>query len=144
MSRGPEANFWSMIRKNLPQNCYAWRLENRVSAGMPDVYAIWNGLPLWIELKVIKASAVRLSPQQVAWHTAHSHAGGLSFILVKRSSDRTLFLFEGREARSVASEGLGARTEFRGPRIGDVWEAVHRFGSGHFGAKFGSGSGSGL
>ena len=111
---------------------------------MPDVYIVWDGYPIWIELKVIKANKVDLRPQQVAWHTAHTHAGGLSFILVKQAKEGCLFLFEGREARSVASEGLGARTEFRGPRIGDVWEAVHRFGSGHFGAKFGSGSGSGL
>ena len=111
---------------------------------MPDVYAIWDGLPVWIELKVIKANSVRLSPQQVAWHTAHSHAGGLSFILVKRSKDRGLFLFEGRHGRLVASEGLGSGTAFHGSGIGDIWDEIYRVGSGHFGAKFGSGSGSGL
>jgi hypothetical protein len=77
-----------------------------VSAGMPDVYFLWDGLPLWIELKAIKANKSNLSPQQVAWHTAHTHAGGLSFILVKHLGQGCLFLFEGREARSVASEGV--------------------------------------
>ena len=73
---------------------------------MPDVYFLWEGLPLWIELKAIKGNKANLSPQQVAWHTAHSHAGGLSFILVKHLGQGCLFLFEGREARSVASEGV--------------------------------------
>ncbi len=72
---------------------------------MPDVYIVWDGYPIWIELKVIKANKVDLRPQQVAWHTAHTHAGGLSFILVKQAKEGCLFLFEGREARSVASEG---------------------------------------
>lgn len=95
-----------------------------MSAGMPDVYAIWEGYPLWIELKVIKSNAVRLSPQQVAWHTAHSHAGGLSFILVKSAKDRGLFLFEGRTARSVASEGASYAEGFRSADLGAVFEEM--------------------
>jgi hypothetical protein len=137
MSRGPEANFWNTIRKNLPKNCYAWRVENRVTAGMPDVYAIWEGLPIWLELKVIKANAVSLSPQQVAWHTAHSHVGGLSFILVKHLSSGTLFLFEGHRGREISSEGLGSGADFECSGFGDLFGAIKDRVSGHYRGKFG-------
>lgn len=99
---------------------------------MPDVYAIWEGYPIWLELKVITGNKVLLSPQQVAWHTAHSHAGGLSFILVKRSKDGSLFLFEGRGARLLASEGLGSGAAFQGSGFGDLFGAIFGIVSGHY------------
>ena len=37
MSRGPEANFWSTIRKNLPEKCFATRIENKHGGGVPDL-----------------------------------------------------------------------------------------------------------
>lgn len=108
---------------------------------MPDVYMIWDGVPLWIEIKVASSNSVKLSPQQVAWHTAHSHAGGFSAILVKRTSDRCLFSFEGRGARSVASEGLVSEAIFSGTSVLGALESIRESGRGHFGALFGSGSG---
>lgn len=137
MSRGPEANFWSMIRKNLPKGSQAWRLENRVAVGMPDCYIMIDGHPLWIELKVSKSNSVRLSPQQIAWHTAHSHAGGHSLILVKRSSTGTLFLFEGRGARDVASQGLLSEAIFSGIGIRDAIDAAIGSVRGHIEKTFG-------
>jgi hypothetical protein len=60
---------------------------------------------------------------------------------VKRTSDRCLFLFEGRGARSVASEGLCSGAIFSGTSVREALEAVRESGRGHFGALFGSGSG---
>jgi len=132
MSQGPEANFWNTLRKSLPKNCYAWRVENRVTAGMPDVYIIWDGLPIWLELKVITANSVKLSPQQIAWHTAHSHAGGLSFFLVKSTKDRGLFLFEGRHGRLVASEGVSCGQGSRFEDRDSMWEGLRAAARGHY------------
>lgn len=124
MSRGPESNFWNTMRKKLPKNSYAWRLENKVSAGMPDLYMVWESISFWIELKAIKNNAVRLSPQQIAWHTSHSHAGGLSFILVKHLGQGSLFLFESREARSLASGGVFHTEGSRFEDIDSVFQAI--------------------
>jgi len=109
---------------------------------MPDVYLIWEGLPIWLELKVIKNNAVRLSPQQIAWHTAHSHVGGLSFILVKRLRDGCLFSFEGRDARAVASEGVACDQGFCAQDLESVFEHMRSVGLAHW-SGFGSGFGSG-
>ena len=78
-----------------------------------------------MELKVTKTSAVRLSPHQIAWNTAYSLSGGLSLILVKHLSQGTLFLFEGHQARLLASEGLDKCTAiWTGRSAPSAWEAI--------------------
>jgi len=106
MSRGPEANFWSMLRSNLPKNTYATRIENKHGGGVPDVHLLWEGLPVWIELKVSKSNAVKVSPHQAAWHMAYHSRGGLSFFLVKALSTGALVLFEGSEGPNLLAGGL--------------------------------------
>ena len=114
MSKGPEANFWNQIRANLPKKSLATRIENKHGGGIPDVHLLMDGLPIWIELKVTNANAVKLSPHQVAWHTAYWARGGLSFILVKTLGSRSLFLFRGSEALPLARGGL---SEAQGSRF---------------------------
>ena len=104
---------------------------------MPDVYAIWEGLPIWLELKVITGNKVLLSPQQIAWHTSHSHVGGLSFILVKHQGQGTLNLFAGHRARLIASEGLGSGADFQCSGFGDLFGAISGLVSGHYRAVLG-------
>ncbi len=99
---------------------------------MPDVYAIWDGLPLWLELKVINTDKVKLSPQQIAWHTAHSHAGGLSFFLVKSTKGRGLFLFEGCHGRLVASEGVSCGQGLRFEDRESMWEGLRTVARDHY------------
>ena len=108
MSKGPEANFWNSIRSNLPKNCHATRIENKHGGGVPDVHAVWDGLPFWLELKVSKSNAIKVSPHQIAWHAAYSARGGSSFFLVKRSSTRELLLFEGKYGVLLADGGCSA------------------------------------
>ena len=51
---GPEANFWAQIRRNMPKDCFATRIENRAGGGFPDVDMLLGGFPLKIELKISK------------------------------------------------------------------------------------------
>jgi len=127
----PEANFWNTIRRNLPSNCYTTRIENRHGGGVPDVHVAWSGLVFWLELKTTKNNTVRISPQQIAWNTAYSRSGGLSFILVKHLSSGDLILFRGARALDVAKSGLAAGAEFRGSGFGDLWDAVRESGVRH-------------
>jgi hypothetical protein len=103
----------------LPKKSLATRIENKHGGGIPDVHLLMDGLPIWIELKVTNANAVKLSPHQVAWHTAYWARGGLSFILVKILGSRSLFLFRGSEALPLArggvSEAQGSRFEGLAP-----------------------------
>ena len=126
----PEANFWNTIRRNLPNNCHTTRIENRHGGGVPDVHVVWAGLVFWLELKTTKNNTVRISPQQIAWNTAYSRSGGLSFILVKHLSSGDLFLFRGARALDIATSGLAAEAEFRGSGFGDLWDRIRDSGSG--------------
>tara|TARA_R100001015_G_C4626078_1_gene184905 strand:- start:1098 stop:1433 length:336 start_codon:yes stop_codon:yes gene_type:complete len=91
---------------------------------MPDLYIVWESISFWIELKVIKSNKVKLSPQQIAWHTSHSHAGGLSFILAKHQGTGSLYLFESREARTLASDGVFHTQGTKLENIESVFQAI--------------------
>ena len=125
MSRGPEANFWNVIKNELPTNCKHWRVENRNGNGFPDVYAVLDGFCFWLELKVTKANKVSLSPLQISWHTSHALAGGVSFILAKHLGSGDVFLFEGQDAIAVARNGLKHEPLYRGTVSGALQTIAH-------------------
>jgi hypothetical protein len=106
MAKGPEANFWTSLRHNLPRNSFANRIENKAGGGVPDVHMMIDGLPFWLELKVSKGFAVSVSGPQVAWHVANWAHGGLSFFLVKALGPNKLYLYPGCKAPELAREGL--------------------------------------
>jgi len=51
----PEARLWTNLRKALPKQAAAFRIENRAGPGMPDVAAVFNSVTCWIELKAPKS-----------------------------------------------------------------------------------------
>jgi hypothetical protein len=112
------------------------------------VHFAWSGLVFWMELKTTKNNTVRISPQQIAWNTAYSRNGGLSFILVKHLSSGDLFLFEGAQSLEIGRNGLRTGAMFRGSGHQDLWAAVRASGIGHLESVLsglrGSGSGSGF
>jgi hypothetical protein len=108
MSRGPEANFWTQIRQNLPKKCFATRIENKHGGGVPDVHMVWDGLPFWMELKTSKSNAVKVSPHQVAWNMAYFARGGANFFLVKDLSKKDIVLFGGDQGPDLIQGGMSA------------------------------------
>lgn len=96
-----EAKLWSLLKKHLPKKTHAQRIENRVSEGMPDSYLCMDGVPVWLELKIIKRSGITLQPSQIAWHLSHSRCGGVSFFLCYAPSEGLAFLFEGGSAAQL-------------------------------------------
>jgi hypothetical protein len=105
MAAGPEANFWKAIRLKLPKNCHATRIENKSGGGVPDVHMVWDGLPFWLELKVSKSNAVKFRKEQIAWNTGYWARGGANFVLVKRTVDHSILLFEGGSSSEVLERG---------------------------------------
>jgi len=105
---GPEATLWNQLRSNLPKNCHATRIENKHGGGVPDCHLLWAGLPFWLELKVMKSNAIKVSPHQIAWHMAYHARGGASFFLVKSLSTRELLLFGGDQGPLLLEGGASA------------------------------------
>ena len=118
----------------MPKKTLATRIENKHGGGVPDVHLLWDGLPLWFELKVAtNSNRIKLSPQQIAWHTAYFARGGLSFFLVKAPSPRSIVLFEGKMALDLLEKPI---TEvqgswFTGPA--PLFEALRPEIEGHYG-----------
>ena len=77
------------------------------------MHLVWDGLPFWLELKVSKGNGVKLSPHQVAWNTAYWVRGGANFILVKRSVERDILLFDGGLSASVLGSGISGTPHAR-------------------------------
>ena len=83
------------MKQNLPRKTHCERIENRSGEGMPDVYLCMDGVPIWLELKIIKNGIVKVSKSQIAWHCSHSHCNGTSFFLLHDPFTSDLFLFDG-------------------------------------------------
>jgi hypothetical protein len=108
------------------------RIENRHGGGVPDVHALLNSLPFWLELKSQKSVRVSVSPHQVAWHTSYWARGGLSYFLLKVPSPPYFHLFQGSQALDLAQKPW---TEVQGQRFEDLasmWEALRTEVRGHY------------
>ena len=70
---------------------------------MPDVYLVIDGVPCWLELKVIKKNRVRIAESQIAWHLSHNRCGGASFFLLR----------EGQRLRSCIGLRIALRSASR-------------------------------
>ena len=80
---------------------------------MPDVYLCIDGVPVWLELKIIKNGMAKVSKSQIAWHSSHSRCGGVGFFLLHDPFTSDLFLFDGALA-----------IEIHGSRIDDLRPAA--------------------
>ena len=132
MSRGPEAQFWTTLRQNLPKEAFATRIENTHGGGVPDVHIVWDGMPFWIELKATKSNGVNVRPHQVAWNMAYFARGGLSFFLVKALSSGVLYLFPADQGPELAKGGLSAAQGSRFEDMGSLVEGLRSEVEGHY------------
>jgi len=60
-----------------------------------------DGVPVWVELKIIKRNGITLQPSQIAWHLSHSRCGGVSFFLASPAFQPDVFLFDGASAAQI-------------------------------------------
>ena len=119
-----ESNFWKTVKRNLPSNCHATRIENRNGGGVPDVHLIWNGFAFWIELKVMKGNKILVASNQVAYHTSYSRYGGVSFFLVKDPRDKYLYLFDGIRASELFDKGIDTKYLYRGSCFKELFSVI--------------------
>jgi len=84
-----EAQFSSLIKKNI--DCHWCRVENMVSAGMPDANAACNGVERWIELKIVKGNYLLFEWSQINWFASRKKQG-MSNIRVMARDDCSIIL----------------------------------------------------
>ncbi len=86
-----ESSFWTSARKQLPQGCRSWRIENGLSSGTPDVFSCWQGVRFWIELKyrpssprdttILFGDKHGIRPSQRAFWLEYLRCGGRGLIM---------------------------------------------------------------
>ena len=104
-----ESKLWKRI-KNLNIKGYFFRVESNTINGIPDVYILYKGRSIWLELKSNDLKNYGISKWQINWHSIHNAFGGNAFILLKALKHRGLKLLR-IESRSVSLVAEGEDNE---------------------------------
>ena len=100
----PESNFGRQIIKNLPFAQWT-RIENRHGGGIPDLYGIYGGQAIWLELKCIKQNSINISPLQISWNYNNFRHGGKNYYIVQDTRTKDLKLYDGDKGRELKEQG---------------------------------------
>jgi len=101
----PESNFGRQIIKNLPHAQWT-RIENRHGGGIPDLYGIYGGQAIWLELKCIKQNSIKLSPLQISWNYNNFRHGGKNYYIVQDTRSKVVKIYDGDKGRELAKYGF--------------------------------------
>ena len=101
----PESNFGRQIIKNL--SFAQWtRIENRHGGGIPDLYGIYGGQAIWLELKCIKQNSINISPLQISWNYNNFRQGGKNYYIVQDTRSKVIKLYNGDKGREIKEKGF--------------------------------------
>jgi Holliday junction resolvase len=103
-----EKNTYQSLKRSLSKVHWQRVESGGTSRGIPDVNGCFAGHEFWIELKILQGNRVSLTPQQIAWHTRRSSAGGVSWILVEDPRSKSIFLISGNQAINLSTNGLSS------------------------------------
>ena len=101
----PESNFGRQIIKNLPHAQWT-RIENRHGGGIPDLYGIYGGQAIWLELKCIKQNSINISPLQISWNYNNFRHGGKNYYIVQDTRSKVVKLYDGDKGRELKEHGF--------------------------------------
>jgi len=105
MTIKPESNVGRQIMKNLP-HAQLSRIENRHGGGIPDLYGIYGGQVIWLELKCIKQNSINITPTQISWNYNNFRHGGKNYYIVQDTRSKVLKLYDGDKGRELKEHGF--------------------------------------
>ena len=105
-----ESKLWQRIKK-LKLDAQIFRIESNTINGIPDVYILYKGRTIWIELKSNDLKNYGLSKWQINWHLTHLRNGGTAYILGSGVKHRALKLLEIKGRGSVSLVSVASDTE---------------------------------
>lgn len=101
-----EKDLWADIRKNI-KGPHWQRIETGTTAsGVPDVNGCLAGREVWLELKILVGTKIRLTALQVLWLRQRWHHGGRSFVLAKHPKTKRMYLGTGFHAAEIQKNGI--------------------------------------
>ena len=100
------------------------RIENRHGGGIPDLYGIYGGQAIWLELKCIKQNSINISPLQISWNYNNFRHGGKNYYIVQDTRSKVIKLYDGDKGREIKEKGfLYGGLEFRLDSFG-MWRRL--------------------
>jgi len=113
----PERRLWSRWNNATRTNVDWTRIEVWIGSGLPDLNGIvyddknpeFNGIELWVELKVVKTKSFSVKklwrPQQISWQTKRSLHAVNVFNLVTHPDRHALKIYLGSTIKRLVDEG---------------------------------------
>lgn len=81
-------------------NCHWQPIEaGQVGGGIPDLNGCFQGVEIWLELKIQKGNIIGVTPRQATWLMRRAEAGGRCFVLAANPTH--LALYKGADARKL-------------------------------------------
>ena len=123
MALNRESKLWKRIKK-LNLKAQIFRIESNTINGIPDVYILYKGRSIWLELKANDLKNYGISKWQINWHLTHLKNGGTTYILGSGVKHRTLKLLEVKKGSgavglvSVASDNEAGLRELMHRALG--------------------------
>ena len=100
------------------------------ASGVPDLNYCFEGIEVWIELKIIHGNKMKFRPTQVPWHIRRARFGGSNYILAADCKE-SLWLWEGQYIRELFDHGIKAAVPHRKVRQDDVLTLLEIFRQSH-------------
>lgn len=122
-----EAGYWETLRDQLALDDMH-RIENKLGAGMPDVFYMHRFLTGWMELKYEAAMPSRIDyrPGQALWLSNYWSKGGTCFLTLLCGQNKTAYFWRGCDAFALDKKGGVATTPpaFTVPNKRSAWEEL--------------------
>ena len=99
--------------------CISCKRTGSTGRGIPDVNLCYNGVEIWVELKIVSGRKVNITAEQCAWHYRRIRAGGRTFIIARDKVDKVrkgkydkIYVWTGENAVSVQENGIIAENSY--------------------------------
>jgi len=101
-----EKHFWGDIRKNVTGPHWQRIESGQAGVGIPDLNGCMGGVEVWVELKIIVGTKIRLTTHQIIWLRQRWHHGGRSFVLARHPKTKLMLLGLGLHVAEIAKDGM--------------------------------------
>ena len=110
MAHKGESKLWKRI-KNLNLKAQIFRIESNTINGIPDVYILYKGRSIWLELKSNDLKNYGISKWQINWHLTHLKNGGTAYFLGSGVKHRALKLLRVKKSGAVSLVSVASDNE---------------------------------
>lgn len=102
-----ETDLWNLAAPNMRGPQFT-RIESVTSVGQSDVHGLYQGVDIWIELKIFHGNIIDFRKSEISWITRRIMLGGRVWILARKTtkSEDALYLYRGSDIPALLANGV--------------------------------------